>query len=62
MGNDGIIKAYKTGRGSIIVRGKYEIEENKKGREEIIITEIPYQVNKATLITRIAELVNEKDN
>jgi len=61
MGNDGIIKAYNTGRGSIVVRGKYEILENKKGREEIIISEIPYQVNKATLITRIAELVNEKE-
>jgi len=60
MGNDGIIKAYTTGRGSIIVRGKYTIDENKKGREEIIISEIPFQVNKATLITRIAELVNEK--
>ena len=60
MGNDGILKAYTTGRGSIIVRGKYTIDENKKGREEIIISEIPYQVNKATLITRIAELVNEK--
>jgi len=61
MGNEGIIKAYSTGRGSVVIRGKYEIEENKKGREEIIITEIPYQVNKASLITRIAELVNEKE-
>ncbi len=61
MGSEGIIKAYNTGRGSIIIRGRYEIEENKKGREEIIITEIPYQVNKASLITRIAELVNEKE-
>lgn len=61
MGNDGIYKAYTTGRGSIIVRGKYTIEENKKGREEIIISEIPYQVNKATLVARIAELVNEKE-
>lgn len=61
MGNEGILKAYSTGRGSIIIRGKYDIEENKKGREDIIITEIPYQVNKASLITRIAELVNEKE-
>ncbi|MCL1832940.1 MAG: DNA gyrase subunit A [Leptospirales bacterium] len=61
MGNDGIIKAYSTGRGSIVIRGKYEIEENKKGREDIIITEIPYQVNKSSLISRIAELVNEKE-
>ncbi|MCL2155086.1 MAG: DNA gyrase subunit A [Leptospirales bacterium] len=61
MGNDGILKAYSTGRGSIVIRGKYEIEENKKGREDIIITEIPYQVNKSSLIARIAELVNEKE-
>lgn len=61
MGNDGILKAYTTGRGTIIVRGKYTIEENKKGREEIIISEIPFQVNKAALIARIAELVNEKE-
>ncbi len=61
MGNDGIVKAYTTGRGSIIVRGKYTIDENKKGREEIIISEIPFQVNKAVLVARIAELVNEKE-
>ncbi len=60
MGTDGIYKAYTTGRGSIMVRGKLDIEENKKGRENIIITEIPYQVNKAVFITRIAELVNTK--
>ncbi len=60
MGNEGIVKAYTTGRGSVVIRGKYTIEENKKGREEIIISEIPYQVNKANLIMRIAELVNEK--
>jgi len=60
MGSEGIIKAYTTGRGSIKIRGKYEIEEGKKGREVIIVTEIPYQVNKANMITRIAELVNEK--
>jgi len=61
MGAEGIHKAYSTGRGSIIVRGKLDIEEDKKGRERIIITEIPYQVNKASLITRIAELVNNKE-
>lgn len=61
MGSDGIIKAYTTGRGSIKIRGRLEIEESQKGRETIIITEIPYQVNKATLITRIAELVNNKE-
>jgi DNA gyrase subunit A len=60
MGTDGIYKAYSTGRGSIMVRGKLDVEENKKGRENIIITEIPYQVNKAVFITRIAELVNAK--
>jgi DNA gyrase subunit A len=60
MGTDGIYKAYTTGRGSIMVRGKLDVEENKKGRENIIITEIPYQVNKAVFISRIAELVNTK--
>ena len=47
-GYDGIIEAFKTGRGRIVVRGKAEIEETSTGREKIIITEIPYQVNKAT--------------
>jgi len=60
MGSDGIHKAYSTGRGSIQIRGTIEIEETKKDRESIIITSIPYQVNKAALITRIAELVNNK--
>ncbi len=60
MGSEGIIKAYTTGRGSIKVRGNLTIEETKRGRECIIITEIPYQVNKATLVQRIAELVNNK--
>lgn len=61
MGTEGIHKAYTTGRGSIMVRGKLDMEEIKKGREAIVITEIPYQVNKATLITRIAELVNARE-
>jgi len=61
MGTDGITKAYTTGRGSIKIRGRLDIEETQKGRENIIITEIPYQVNKAALITRIAELVNTKE-
>ena len=61
MGIDGILNAFNTGRGSIIVRGRIEIEETKKERENIIITEIPYQVNKASLIARIAELVNNKE-
>ena len=55
-----IISAYATGRGKIIMRAKAEIEETKGGRFQIIVTEIPYQVNKATLITRIADLVKEK--
>ncbi len=61
MGSDGIFKAYTTGRGSIVVRGRVDFEESKKGREQIIITEIPYMVNKAALIARIAEMVNNKD-
>jgi DNA gyrase subunit A len=60
MGSDGIYKAYSTGRGSLKIRGTVEIEETKKERESIIITSIPYQVNKSALITRIAELVNDK--
>jgi DNA gyrase subunit A len=60
-GREGILRAYTTGRGQITLRGKTEIEESKKGdREAIIITEIPYQVNKARLIEKIAELVREK--
>ncbi len=60
MGSEGIIKAYHTGKGSVVVRGKIDIEESSKGRESIIVTEIPYQVNKANLIARIADLVNNK--
>ena len=60
MGTDGIYKAYSSGKGSIIIRGRIEIEEAKKGREKILITEIPYQVNKSVLISRIADLVNNK--
>jgi DNA gyrase subunit A len=60
MGTEGIIKAYTTGRGSITVRGKIEIEEGRRGKDQIIINEIPYQVNKASLIARIADLVNNK--
>lgn len=55
-----IIELYEHGRGSLRVRGKATIEERKDGREQIIITEIPYAVNKENLVTRIAELVNEK--
>ena len=53
-------RAYQTGRGSIIMRGKVDFETIRKDREAIIITEIPYQVNKATMVERIAELVREK--
>jgi len=60
LGRGGIRNAYATGRGSIIMRAKAEIETLRKDREAIIFTEIPYQVNKAALIERIAELVREK--
>jgi DNA gyrase subunit A len=59
-GYQGVKEAYETGRGRIIIRAKTEIETDKSGRERIIITEIPYMVNKAELIVRIADLVNEK--
>ncbi len=60
VGKEGIKEAYKTGRGKIVVRGKVRIEEGKGGKDKIIITEIPYQVNKTALIERIALLVREK--
>jgi len=60
-GLKGIHDAYRTGRGSIVVRGRASVEQTKGGREQIIITELPYQVNKATLIERIAELVKEEE-
>ncbi|HEX2580937.1 MAG TPA: DNA gyrase subunit A [Dongiaceae bacterium] len=60
LGTGGIRSAYATGRGSITVRARTSIEEIRKDREAIIVTEIPYQVNKKTLIERIAELVREK--
>src|SRR6201996_5530335 len=56
----GIIKAYRTGRGRILVRARTEIETEPNGRETIIVHELPYQVNKARLIEKIAELVKEK--
>ncbi|PYT78754.1 MAG: DNA gyrase subunit A [Acidobacteria bacterium] len=59
-GREGIEAAYKTGRGSFTMRAKAAIEEVAKDRENIVITEIPYQVNKATLIKRIAELAQTK--
>ena len=60
VGREGIKSAYKTGRGRIIVRAKTEIEEHGNGRYRIIVTELPYQVNKARLIENIAELVKDK--
>ena len=60
VGAVGIRQAYHTGRGSVIMRGRTRIEQVRKDREAIIVTEIPYQVNKARMIERIAELVNER--
>ena len=60
MGKMGIASAYRTGRGRIVVRAKAEIEQYAANRSRIIVTEIPYQVNKARLVERIAELVHEK--
>lgn len=59
VGKEGIMHAYTTGKGRIVLRGIAHIEEMKSGRHQINITEIPYQVNKTTLIERIAELVRE---
>ncbi|MEK5440137.1 MULTISPECIES: DNA gyrase subunit A [unclassified Fredinandcohnia] len=60
LGRSGIRKAYETGKGSITLRAKVEIEEMKNGKEVILVTELPYQVNKAKLIEKIAELVRDK--
>ncbi len=60
LGRSGIISAYKTGRGSVIMRGRVHTEEVRKDREALIISEIPYQVNKASMIEKIAELVRDK--
>ena len=59
-GHGGMKQYFATGRGSVKVRGKVGLEELKGGREQIIITEIPYNVNRAVLVERIADLVNEK--
>lgn len=60
LGNSGIKKAYETGKGIITIRATCEIVEQKNGKQSIIVTEIPYQVNKSSLITKIAELAREK--
>ena len=59
-GKDSIRTAYATGRGGVVVRGVAEIAENKKGRHQIVITEIPYALNKESLVIKIADLVKEK--
>ncbi len=60
LGRSGIRKAYETGKGSVTIRAKVNIEESSNGKETIIVTELPYQVNKARLIEKIAELVRDK--
>lgn len=60
IGRGGILQAYRTGRGSTIIRSKSHIEEGRSGRETIVITEIPFQVNKAKMVEKIAELVRDK--
>lgn len=60
MGKAGMKEAYETGQGKVVIRAKVEIEETSKGKTQIIITEIPFQVNKARLVEKIATLVKEK--
>ena len=60
MGKKSAKQAYKTGQGKVVVRAVTEIEETNKGRQQIVVTEIPYQVNKARLIEKMADLVKEK--
>lgn len=60
MGKSGIRRAYETGRGSIMIRAKVDVEIRKNGKERIIVNELPYMVNKAKLVERIAELAREK--
>lgn len=60
MGRSGIHAAYHTGRGSVVMRAKTHIEEMRKEREAIIVTEVPYQVNKASMVEKIADMVREK--
>lgn len=60
MGKNNIRNAYKTGQGKVIVRSKTQIEETTRGKSQILVTEIPYQVNKARLIEKIAEMVKDK--
>lgn len=60
LGRKGIRQAFETGRGSIMIRSKYRVEELTNGKKQIIFYEIPYQVNKANLITKMASLIRDK--
>jgi DNA gyrase subunit A len=60
FGRRGIKKAYRTGRGKIVVRARFVLEQTKKGKDQIIVTELPYAVNKANLLIRIADLIRER--
>ncbi|WP_433742282.1 DNA topoisomerase IV subunit A [Falsibacillus pallidus] len=60
QGKDGIKKAYETGKGKIVIRGKAEIEDQRGGRQQIVVTEIPYEVNKANLVKKMDELRVDK--
>ena len=60
LGKKGAKEAYRTGRGSVLVRSKTEIEETKKGKQQIIVSEIPFQVNKSRLLEKIGELIGDK--
>ena len=60
FGRRGIKKAYRTGRGKIVVRARFTLEQTKKGKEQIIVSELPYAVNKANLLVRIADLIRDK--
>ena len=60
LGKDGVKDAYRTGRGSLTLQAKVEVEEDKRDRQRLVVTELPYQVNKATLIENMADLVRDK--
>jgi len=61
LGKDGIVSAYATGHGKVLVRAKAYYEESTTGRQQIIVTELPYQTNKAALVEKIAVLVKDKN-
>ncbi|MDH3195173.1 MAG: DNA gyrase subunit A, partial [Hyphomicrobiales bacterium] len=60
LGRGGIRSAYETGRGSVVMRGRVSVETTKRDREALIVTEVPYQVNKASMVEKIADLVRDK--